>query len=238
MTGPESAATDYFNRWKPELFGEELWYQRTYNRLTTGLVRGNTLDLGCGARVYYNVEAVDRWVGLDLSTELLDQLLFFEDQRPREVEKRNISCWDLPFPDESFDTVCAMFLFHHLAKTSRRESRRRVLEVMADVRRVLKPDGVFLIGENAARLAEKPYHLAYRPLYWLFRRFSVELPYFWSVNEWVKLIEDAGFDEPSFCHIPVREGIINPMSGITLPTWVMEILQRMSLFVIRKPASP
>lgn len=92
-----------------------------------------------------------------------------------------------------------------------------------------------MVAENAARSLEYPYHLLYRPLYYFFHRFlSIELPYFWTVEEFLEMAADAGFSDYSFVHIPIRQRVNNPMSGISLPVWIMESIQRMTLYVLER----
>lgn len=171
--------SSYFDTWSTELYGSDLIFQRTIHSFTEGVVRGDTLDIECGSRILYNVSGVTRWVGLDVSQAMLNDLRFYGSSRPTQVETILTSCLDAEFPAGSFDTVCAIFVLHHLAQESTGLSRDRVGAMMRKALRYLRPGGRFLIAENAAKALEWPYHRAYRPLYWIFRQSkAIELPHF------------------------------------------------------------
>jgi SAM-dependent methyltransferase len=228
--------TNYFQQWNTELYGNELIFQKTIHCLTAGVVTGSTLDLGCGSRVHYNVAQVDRWVGLDVSQAMLDELRFYGGAPPNPPRKMLASCLDVDFPESSFDTVCAIFLLHHLGKGSKRRSRERVLAVLSKAHRFLKPGGRLLIAENAARALEWPYHLSYSLLYPLFHKYrGIELPYFWTTRQLLNILNGAGFENVLMARIPVRDAIVNPMSGVALPPFLANLLQHMTLMIANKP---
>ena len=230
MSQTDPSASQYFEKWSSDLFSEHAAYQKNINTFTAGLVRGDTLDLGCGARVYYHIGSVSAWVGADVSSQLLDNLQFFGGQEPRVVKKLHQSCLDLEMADESFDTVCAVFLLHHLARNSRRESRRILLELFRNVHRMLRPGGRFLIIENAARSPEYPYRWAFPFLYRLARKlFAVEIPYFWTRKEWQELLTEVAFTDITLCQIPMQESICNPVLGFSSPPWFGDWLQRITI---------
>ncbi|WP_200381142.1 class I SAM-dependent methyltransferase [Thiococcus pfennigii] len=227
----------YFDGWSTDLYGEDLLFQRTIHRLTGGIVRGAVLDLGCGSRVHYDTSRAERWLGLDVSQAMLDDLRFFGGPPPCRVETRRASCLDIELPAASFDTVCAIFLLHHLGQDSTRRSRARVVALLAKAHRLLRPGGTLLIAENAARALEWPYHLAYAPLYrWFHRHRAVELPHFWTRRQLLAMAREAGFGEAVLAEIPIRERIANPMTGIALPPALIDRLQRMTLLVLERPA--
>jgi SAM-dependent methyltransferase len=143
----------YFTTWDLDELDTDNRFCRTIHAFTAGLVRGETLDLGCRNRVYYDTSRVTRWVGMDVAASALERVEFLGG-RPSVAETRQGSCTELPFSDESFDTVCAMFLLHHLGRRSRSQSRSEVLRAMREARRVLRPEGTFVVAENSARLLE------------------------------------------------------------------------------------
>lgn len=225
----------YFDSWSTDLYAGASRFQRTIHLLTGGVVRGETLDLGCGSRVHYDTGAVTRWVGIDVSRAMLDDLQFLGRPPQGPIEKLVGSCMEAPIDPAAFDTVCAMFLLHHLGKDSARVSRTRVLALLARARQALRPGGRLLIAESAARALEWPYHLGFPVLYPLFRRFwAVELPYFWSLPQLLRMSEATGFVEPCVAQLPVFERIVNPVSGIALPGAVTNALQRMTLLVLTR----
>jgi SAM-dependent methyltransferase len=231
------ANQSYFDSWSTDIYGDDLIFQRTIHTFTSGLVRGDTLDIGCGSRVWYDVTKVTRWVGIDISEAMLRDLRFYGGPPPVAPELIHSNSLDAEFPEKSFDTACSIFLLHHLAKDTTKTSRHRVTTMMRKVFGFLKPGGRFLIAENAAKALEAPYHLAFAPLYSAFRKLkSVELPHFWTANELVTMLDEAGFEDVVLVHIPIRERIENPMSGVALPPWLINQMQQMTLLVGTKPA--
>lgn len=232
----DAMSGSYFDRWSTELYGNVDQFQRTLHLVTAGIVRGDTLDLGCGSRVHYYTGAVERWVGVDVSQAMLDDLRFLGEPPHLPPEKILGNCFDAPVIPGSFDTVCAMFLLHHLARRSRTESRERVLTALRKAHSALRPGGCLVIAENAARSLELPYHLAYPLLYRLFRQIgAIELPYFWSLPQLLELGRTAGFVEPLVVQLPIFERIVNPMSGLALPPALTNAMQRMTLLVLTRP---
>lgn len=225
---------DYFSRWSTDLYGSGTEFQRTIHALTAGIVQGDTLDLGCGSRVHYCTANAQRWVGMDLSQAMLDDLRFFGQPPRQPPEKIAASCFEAPFQDQSFDTVCAMFLLHHLGQYSARCSRRRVVQVLATAHRLLRPGGQLLIAESARRALELPYHALFPALYRIFRLAGIELPYFWTLRQLLAMSRTAGFADSLVARIPIRERIVNPVSGIALPPLLTNLLQHMTLIVLTK----
>lgn len=99
----------------------------------------NVLDLGCGtAELMSQVLSEDdnrKIIGINLPENMLT------------IAKQKIGtkaqfvlgdCEDLPFQDNSFDLVYCNDSFHHYPHPQ---------TVMAEVYRVLKPEGIFLIGD-------------------------------------------------------------------------------------------
>ena len=92
--------------------------------------RGSVLDVGCGdgALGRLLIETSVRWVGLDLSATLLADA-------PRPVVRA--SATRLPFPDDSFDAVSALYMLYHLPEPAL---------AVAEAYRVLRPGGWFAVS--------------------------------------------------------------------------------------------
>jgi demethylmenaquinone methyltransferase / 2-methoxy-6-polyprenyl-1,4-benzoquinol methylase len=108
----------------------------------------------------------------------------------------------LPFPDNSFDVVTLQWATRHL----------RVVEVLCEIRRVLKPGGRFYHCDMLRppnRLIEQAYYLyltaCVGAISWAFRskaaalrcrRYFVDaIRLFYSTDEFSRLLTDLGFDE-------------------------------------------
>ena len=228
-------AKEYFESWDSSVFSGDQKIYRVVNLLTRGLVRGDVLDLGCGSRVYYDVGAVKRWVGLDLSQKLLDELQFVGGAKPQgTVETHCMSCRDLPFPDASFDTVTAIFLLHHLASKNRKQTKQSILEVLRQARRVLHDDGTMVVLETWPQPLLQLYHLAYPLLYPLVRKlWRVELPYFLGPAALESLTHQAGFRECYPMALRLYEDIRQPVTGMVLPAWAQRLVQKYTIYIIK-----
>jgi len=95
------------------------------------------LDIGCGARCgpWILSGVVSKVVGIDVSGEAISYCL-------KNWSKDNISylmadAVDLPFPDQSFDAVVSFEVIEHLDDCQ---------QYLAEVSRVLKPAGVFILS--------------------------------------------------------------------------------------------
>ena len=84
------------------------------------VVHGKVLDVGCGTQPYRNLFPGTEWVGLDI----------------RPIADVTADMSDMPFDDESFDTVFCIDSLNFCPDP---------LKVMAELVRVCKPGGVILI---------------------------------------------------------------------------------------------
>jgi ubiquinone/menaquinone biosynthesis C-methylase UbiE len=113
---------------------------------------GAVLDFGCGcgriARNWASVEGPS-FHGCDLNPELVE---WCRENLPFLTPASNSLSPPLPYGAESFDLVYATSVFTHL-------SERSQFEWMAELRRVLRPDGMLLFttkGDSLAYELEKP----------------------------------------------------------------------------------
>ena len=92
------------------------------------------LDVGCGAGFLCNSLAQQghQTVGIDLSEESLKIAEKLDPTKTSLFQKA--SAYDLPFPNESFDVVCAMDVLEHVEKPQR---------LIQEASRTLKPNGLF-----------------------------------------------------------------------------------------------
>jgi 2-polyprenyl-6-hydroxyphenyl methylase/3-demethylubiquinone-9 3-methyltransferase len=101
------------------------------------------VDLGCGANVSnYLAEQGHRVTGLDMTEENLT--VARSHDRTRSVVYQLGDARSLPYPDASFDVICAMDLLEHVEDPAR---------VVAEAGRVLAPGGMFFFPFNRTRLA-------------------------------------------------------------------------------------
>ncbi len=225
----------YFRRWEDEIFGEDYQLYWTINTFSKGIVTGDVLDIGCGSRVYYDVADVTSWVGMDLSEKLLSRLSFLGGLEPSRIERIVQSCERIPYDTESFDTVCAIFMIHHLGRHSKRRSQRIVRRVLKEVSRVIRKDGRFVMAEVHPRLSLLPYRIAFPIIFPLVRRIAkIELPFFWTHRELTAMLAEVGFGRCRYVNIPLVEAMKLPIFGIPVPPGFVSTFQIMSLAVYTK----
>lgn len=101
-------------------------------------VKGNILDLGCGAgKNFYKIKG--NLYGVDFSEKMLD--LAEENAKKNEIDVKLIKAdfWKLPFDDEFFDKIIFMASLHCVeTKVNRKKS-------LKECHRILKNNGEMLI---------------------------------------------------------------------------------------------
>jgi len=144
------------------------------------------LDVACGTGSALNQLALahpdEKYWGLDLSP------YYLQHAGRRLGHVRNLSLVTenaerMPLADASFDVVTSVFLFHELPARARRN-------VLAEMRRVLKPGGLLVI-EDAAQLSEA------RDLRVFLQNFATSMnePFFadYIATDLASAVTDAGF---------------------------------------------
>ena len=112
-------------------------------RVRLGLISGGkVLDVATGSGDFIDIlmkalKDYDGFVGVDISRKDLESAKKRFGDRPVKLVEMNAEL--LEFEDDSFDMVCMAYSLHHLDRVSR---------VLAEMRRVLKPGGIFIIQEE------------------------------------------------------------------------------------------
>ena len=124
---------DFFTRVKVDYFLELI------ESLRPPAARAEVIDIGCGVGNAHPLLAgnIGRLAGVDVSAACLAEAA---ERNPRN-EYRAYDGLNLPFPDASFDVASAVCVFHHI-RLDWREALAK------DVRRVLRPGGIFAIFEH------------------------------------------------------------------------------------------
>lgn len=173
------------------------------------------LDVCCGSGV---VGAsfrgkVGRIIGLDLTPEMIRMA----ETRLDEVVQGDV--YDLPFADASFDAVCNREVLHLLPRPER---------PVAQVYRVLKPGGQFIVGQLL------PYGPADTP--WFFRVLKKKQPLFFNnftEDDMRALLTGAGFVDLEVTEVLAWEDI-----DTWIDTWETPALERAEIRALytRAPA--
>lgn len=124
---------DFFTRVKVEYFVDLI------EALRPPAARADVVDIGCGVAISHPLLAgkVGRLAGVDVSTACVAKAA---ESNPRN-DYKPFDGLNLPYPDESFDAASAVCVFHHVAIADR-------VKLATDVRRVLRPEGLFAIFEH------------------------------------------------------------------------------------------
>ena len=134
-------------------FENRHWWFRGTRRIVVRLLArfaprgGRLLDVGCGSGYTLSLVSADyRSVGLDVSP---DAVLAAPDKGDSPVTRGDACA--LPFADGSFDVVTALDVLEHLDDDA---------GAMAEIRRVLKPDGVAVLSVPAHQWLFSPHDQA------------------------------------------------------------------------------
>lgn len=95
------------------------------------------LDIGIGTALLE--EKIDKKcfiAGIDISGKMLEKAM----EKSLSVEYKKASFLDIPYPDETFDSVISCFAFHHLTNIEKEAA-------LKEIARVLKQDGKFIIAD-------------------------------------------------------------------------------------------
>ena len=102
------------------------------------------LDLGCGtgtlAVLVKRAEPAAEVLGVDPDREILIRAREKADEASASVRFEVGSGSELPYADDSFDTVLSTLVLHHLTPEERRAA-------LTEVNRILKPGGRFVVAE-------------------------------------------------------------------------------------------
>jgi SAM-dependent methyltransferase len=148
------------NRFDPIRFYDIPVLGRLYKRrveLCLSLCRGGerVLEVGFGSGVsFFNLAAMYGEVhGLDLTADTAAVAAMFA-REGTELSLRNGDVLDMPYPDETFDTVLLISILEHLKPEA-------LAAAFTEIRRVLKPGGQAVYGVPMDSL---PMRLAFRAL--------------------------------------------------------------------------
>jgi len=167
-------------------------------------VRGTqrVLDVGCGGGMAVKLLARRAGQGLvagvDYSPQMVAQAVHRNAQAIAcgRVEVRHGDCADLPYPDASFDQVCAVETFYFWPDPMRG---------LAEAHRVLRPGGQVSITLEMSREAAASPSLVQRLFgRWFTRRSEREGLRILSGNDLVDMLAKAGFREVRFVSEPRR----------------------------------
>jgi demethylmenaquinone methyltransferase/2-methoxy-6-polyprenyl-1,4-benzoquinol methylase len=201
---------------------DERWRARAAARCLAAAERAadrpvQVLDLCCGTgdlalELGRRADSRTAITGLDYSAGMLELARAKAARRPggRALQFVEGDAAELPFGDQAFDAAGTAFAFRNV--TWRNPLKERVL---AEVRRVLKPGGAFVIVETSqppSRLLQALFHAYLRLVAapvgtWIsghrsaYRYLSESARGFYSADEVVEMLAAAGFTEISYTRL-------------------------------------
>lgn len=137
------ALTRFYDPLMARVLREATWKAELVAQVgATGGMR--VLDLGCGTGtltlLLARADSRAQVTGVDADPDALERARAKAAASGTTIELVEGLSSSLPFPDGSFDRVVSSLLFHHLTLDGKREA-------LAEVRRVLRPDGVLHIAD-------------------------------------------------------------------------------------------
>lgn len=111
-------------------------------RQVVPLARGSVLEIGCGGGLnlqFYQSGTVDAVSGIDPNCSLLEKARREARDKGWDADIREGAAEDIPFPDKAFDTVVCTYTLCSVNDPK---------QVLAEMRRVLKPGGMLLFLEH------------------------------------------------------------------------------------------
>ena len=128
--------------WDRRTAGLERRFMAEGRRWVTSRARGRTLDVGIGTGANLPLYRHDVEVtGVDFSAGLLAEARRRADELGRPVRLEQAGADRLPFPDDSFDTVVSTFVMCSVPSLD---------DALAEMVRVLRPDGQLLLADHVA----------------------------------------------------------------------------------------
>lgn len=181
------------------------YYDRLRQIVGTSLIREavarqggdrlEVLDAGCGTGNYLGVlgslERVAKVVGLEICSGMRARASK-KAEAFGNVEVVAGSVTDLPFPDRSFDIVCANQVLHHLDEKP--PPFTNMTKALRQIHRVLRPGGTVLVNFTSPEQFES---------FWYYELFkekwdSFAQDHFAAQGWYVGALGDAGFEEAAF----------------------------------------
>lgn len=219
-------------------FLESLEY---FRRVTSRYINGKVIDVGNGGVVSFDIEKAKSVVLADVSAAMFDHLKRVKNGVFIPLSRESVACVQtdarsMPFKSEKFDTALLLTTAHHLSEKDVPTSQKNILQAFAEINRILKPGGVFLLLECQLWGPFKFLQdLFFAPAFSFLMRYNKPLPYFMSKAQIAQFLRRNGFKLEKIIYVPSGKKIYLPLFPfITCPGWVWDNLSRSHVFVARK----
>lgn len=130
-------SVEYFDRVAAERYAQQSWQHEYFD--FGGFRDKNVLEIGIGQGtdlLQFGLRGA-RCHGVDITDNHIELTRRNFALRGIEVDIRKVDATAIPFPDGYFDVVYSFGVIHHIPEAQ---------QVLAEVRRVLKPGGVFYVA--------------------------------------------------------------------------------------------
>lgn len=172
---------------------------------------GTILDIGNGGVFFYNTNALEKIIAVDLAYPK-------EIQNTEKITFYSGDARDLSFLEtEKVDCVLMQFLLHHIVEKTRKQTDESLTKLFAETRRVLKPNGRLIIVESVVfPIFESFENVFYALNSYILRLLNKPMVKFYSKWSLMSYIKKEGFSHLEFKKISLGERWI-PLAPALFP---------------------
>jgi len=205
-------------------------------------IKGNTLDIGNGGIISYDLKNVSKLLLADIVIDPLVNPKILKAGKLQPLKKtkfkyKKMSVLDLGLPPNTFDTVVMFTVAHHLAEKNIKVSEQKVDLAFKQINRVLKKGGNLVIAECCPTvLYEIPQALFFSLAYKILIKFGKPLPYFLSKQKITDLLENNKFKIVHKELVPSGQAkvYLPVFSKLSPPGWMRDLVLSSWVFVAKK----
>ena len=186
--------------WQDNLLYNGVEYFSQMKQLISSCMVGDIADIGNGGLLHYDPTVPQQVTLVDISAAMLVSPRMFDTDKFVTVPHNNIiringDACRLPLDDESRDAVMLNNVAHHLAVSSLKQTDYRVKSALNELKRILRPGGRFILGENCpGPLFKILYRWAYFFLAPPFEKQNKPLPFFHSQDRLLQFLAEVGLE--------------------------------------------
>ena len=209
--------------------GREGLFNTIFDLINTNLNEGDTvLDIGNGGIIRCNYKKLHRLICADLfiNENVANKYLYIEN-----VSFETANILDLnKFEDNSFDTVIACGVLHHIAGKSKNKTKENVITALLECNRKIKPNGKILIVEDMVYKWFEMFEIIFYPIIQtICKTLGFGYIYQYSLQSFSRLLEYCKLKTDI---IPIRPGEYGWFMNLKIPIVLMP--SRPFFFIVRK----
>lgn len=205
-------------------------------------IKGNTLDIGNGGVISYDLKNVSKLLLTDIIIDSLINPKILKDGKLQSLRNtkfkyQRINVLDLGLSPNTFDTVIMFTVAHHLAEKNIKVSEQKVGLAFKQIKRVLKKGGNLVIAECCPTvLYGIPQALFFSMAYKILIKFGKPLPYFLSKGKITDLLENNKFKLVHKELVPSGNAkvYLPVFPQLSPPGWIRDLVLASWVFVAKK----